>query len=652
MSPDLLRVGSSPQGHTTKWKQLTQTTEVSLTVFLTRWIEDFEKTPPLFRKQRTAEEVVLLLSATSLFCTSKNAAAQALPADQFRSIEVDLMEQFRNGDFDAELTELVRSRPETFEWEMLSCLRSAVSVGHDAVARDNENREKATADILAESTYEDIKAQVDGDCARLEHFLDKRVQWQHDSAKLEAKYNSELRAAGAAAAASFADIVAFFTPHLTKNGKAIDPEFSDAALRPAKYVGTIQRYLSTTGTADIDKVYFIHVLDYLVFAGVDVPNFKDSITTAATMSTVGGSSADHHIIAVVLPMATSTVDGVHAIKHRRTVEDALVGANLDCNLITSIVFAPPEHGSEKKCRSNWVVLACKSSGTNSFRQSKLASGAAGSNELNLIRAKDIDVYDNIDENALPPTITKDAIHRGTHNASRVERSRQRGNHATKAILRDLLTDSDLPQNATVCIVDYNPCEANDWGCAALLLALDKVLAQPVDPPLAQTIKSITFTPNVDAATKSKVRAIAFSYQEWFAGRASLPRCGRIASKDLPEHMRSYFLPPTSYLLPPTAYLLPPASHLPHPPPTSCLLPPTSYLLPPTSYLLPPTSYTLPPTSYLLPPTSHLLPPTSYLLPPTSYLLPPTSYLLPPTSYLLPPTSYFLPPTPYLLPPIS
>ena len=159
-------------------------------------------------------------------------------------------------------------------------------------------------------------------------------------------------------------------------------------MRPTKYMTTIQNFIAAAGCPDLDQSFVVHVLDYLVYAGVDPIHFKDSITAAAMMSMAGGKTADRHIMLVVLPMATSTVDGQHAIKHRRIVEDALVSANLDCNMITSIVFAPPEQGAEKKCRSNWVILACKSSITNHFKGSKLASGAAGSNELSLIRAKD------------------------------------------------------------------------------------------------------------------------------------------------------------------------------------------------------------------------------------------------------------------------
>ena len=126
------------------------------------------------------------------------------------------MQEFDAGSFDNELIELTRSRPETFEWEMLSCLRAAVSVGHAELTRESEGRERAAANVLVESTYEDVKAQAEGDCARLELFHDKRVQWQHDAAKIEARFIADLRNDGSAAAEAFANAVVFFTPHLTK----------------------------------------------------------------------------------------------------------------------------------------------------------------------------------------------------------------------------------------------------------------------------------------------------------------------------------------------------------------------------------------------------------------------------------------------------
>ena len=198
---------------------------------------------------------------------------------------------------------------------------------------------------------------------------------------------SDLRKQGAEASKRFVDDTLLFTPHLTKSGKPIDPEYSDQASRPSKYATLIQKFIQSRGVP-IDSVYFVHLLDYLMLSGVDMTNFKDSLATSCAMASSCGKQSDRHLIPVFLPLTSGVCDGMHAIKQRRMVEDALVNGSMDTNLLTSIVFGASEHGGERKCRSNWVILACKDSTTNAWRTSKLASGAAGSTDLVLIRAKD------------------------------------------------------------------------------------------------------------------------------------------------------------------------------------------------------------------------------------------------------------------------
>ena len=153
---------------------------------------------------------------------------------------------------------------------MLGCLKSAVHDGLSAMHKECENREHASAEKLAETTFNDYVAQVEGDAARLEVYLEQRARWTNDAAKLEARYMCDLRNMGAAAARTSVDKATMFCPHFTKGGKPTHSEYTDPALRPGKYIATVEHFVDSQA----DNTVYIHVLDYLVFTRVDLTQFQ------------------------------------------------------------------------------------------------------------------------------------------------------------------------------------------------------------------------------------------------------------------------------------------------------------------------------------------------------------------------------------------
>ena len=148
--------------------------------------------------------------------------------------------------------------------------------------------------------------------------------------------------------------------------------------------------------------------------------------------------------------------------------------------------------------------------------------------LTPLGVQDIDVYEHVDEDALPAAITKSAFARGnTKQVSATERSRQRGHLVSKAILLELFKGVELASNVTAVVVDYNPSDAEDWSGAALLLALDKISTSPEQPPLPFDLKTLAFVVDNDKAHRARVKSYGFVYQQWYDGTLAMSQCGVI-----------------------------------------------------------------------------------------------------------------------------
>ena len=117
-------------------------------------------------------------------------------------------------------------------------------------------------------------------------------------------------------------------------------------------------------------------------------------------------------------------------------------------------------------RCQATTLAVRDTKQSVFSSSVFAAGIGGAAEAaNLLRSRDMVVYEGIadvNDTALPANVSKDERALGKKIARATERSSQRGADAAAIQLKDFIKGAQIPDDAVVCVVVWNPNHANDW----------------------------------------------------------------------------------------------------------------------------------------------------------------------------------------------
>ena len=498
--------------------------------------EDFERTPALLRKTRTELDLDegILMASLFLWCVAQ--ATTAASTDEERTfLDAEAVAQFLNGSLDSELKDFIMTQPESFQYSMLSIIRTAQEIGDVSFQQVACAKETVAAQQLMTSTFEDLMGKAQGDQARLMKYSSEYKRWADAVTLQSEKYKRALYEDGSAAVAKFMDAGVRFGCHFTHNGKPISREYSDQKTRPTRYQETVMDFIKTAvygtgGAVDPNNVFVVHVLDYIVYQSVSKTVFHD--TAAAVGSMI--HTSEKHVNLTILPMAFGGCSGAHHIKHRREIEDTLLGHGMDISICASVTFGDHDVDTDRRCLSNWSVLGMKVIKDNAFRNCAIGRGRSGGEHITLIRSKDMYACEPYADD-LPFTLTKPELTRGSRIVPPTERHRQRGVAATSVFINDLIkgTTAEIPPRSLICIIDYNPSAAADWASAVLSMQMEQMSAND-NAAFPHKLACFTFGETQDMSRQIEARLAAQLYGQWFDGSISLPSIGRVKSKTMPD----------------------------------------------------------------------------------------------------------------------
>ena len=158
-----------------------------------------------------------------------------------------------------------------------------------------------------------------------------------DLGNATAVYTRNLREKGRLATQSYLQNFCHALPHLDRSKESA----KDAKIRPTRYTTVIADFINKARAEvglQTQSVFILNILDYTVFAGIDLSNFMDAVVASSGAI----CNQDTAATLVLLPVVHGEVDFQHVIKHTRTIEDQLIKCGNDLTMRRSIIF----HGED------------------------------------------------------------------------------------------------------------------------------------------------------------------------------------------------------------------------------------------------------------------------------------------------------------------
>ena len=160
--------------------------------------------------------------------------------------------------------------------------------------------------------------------------------------------------------------------------------------------------------------------------------------------------------------------------------------------------------------------------------------------MELIRSRDMVLFENIEEDDLPTDVTV-PIHSsittvGGRGLPPQERNRQKGPIGCAKVLKATLKGTNIPENACVCFVEWHCGPSADWCSAVRLLQDEKLSGDP--EALSFRIIGVGFCDNEEELVFIQRRAKNALYNKWWKGEVPLPTIGRIGPITMPEDQLS------------------------------------------------------------------------------------------------------------------
>ena len=143
-----LRVRSTRETDSDKWKDLLRTSNTSLSAGLKRVIEQHELMPPALQKPMDKEAMDIFMMRSSLLFNSVEAAGEHMDGAAHTQMRVVALDAYARGILDEQLTEYVRCKPEGFLWNHLEILREEAASAQsltESVAVEKESKASPTS---------------------------------------------------------------------------------------------------------------------------------------------------------------------------------------------------------------------------------------------------------------------------------------------------------------------------------------------------------------------------------------------------------------------------------------------------------------------------------------------------------------------------
>lgn len=338
LQSEALKLGWTPKAvkGSAKWKEILKTTETSLLVATDRWIKDYEDMPMVLRKRLGEDSVTNLITMCNLLTWALSKCQQDLVAEEFSKLEEALMSQYEAGLLDEQLTDAIEAKSEAFNWDHLPVMKQLFEKTCKETRTALERREQEAADKVMLATFDDIIAQAEGDQVRFIKYMAKKSERDGDLVSARASYQRRLRERGHGAVDKFLECYCKAMTHLnkTKDKDAL----KDAKARPSKYAAVVTDFINKARSATnirAENTYIIHVLDYVVFQGIDATCFQDAVATSSQMNlNLAGRAAT----LVTLPAVFGECSYQSAIKHTRLIEDMLMKHSNDLSIRCSFTY--------------------------------------------------------------------------------------------------------------------------------------------------------------------------------------------------------------------------------------------------------------------------------------------------------------------------